>query len=290
MIILSIDVGIKNLAYCLFNIKNRKTYDILSWGVANIGNVNKEHYCCSTIKKGKKTNICNKKAKYEKDNKFYCKMHAKCSNFSIPTQDLSITKLNKIKNMKLQDLYKILCDYEIPHKKNVKKNVLIENIKKYVNENFLNYIENKKTNNSKINLVTIGINLKRELDSLFKDHDISLVLIENQIGPLANRMKSIQGMLTQYFIMNNVTNIEYISAMNKLKLFDIKKKLNYVERKKLGISVTLQLINKAQFNKELLNIFETSKKKDDLADSFLQCIWYLKNKNLVDIDISKLNI
>ena len=78
--------------------------------------------------------------------------------------------------------------------------------------------------------------------------------------------------------------------MNKLKLFDIKKKLNYVERKKLGISVTLQLINKAQFNKELLNIFETSKKKDDLADSFLQCIWYLKNKNLVDIDISKLNI
>ena len=78
------------------------------------------------------------------------------------------------------------------------------NLKKYVNENFYNYIEKKKPSNSPINLVTLGVNLKREFDVLFKNHDISNVLIENQIGPLANRMKSIQGMITQYFIMNNI--------------------------------------------------------------------------------------
>jgi hypothetical protein len=292
MKILSIDVGIKNLAYCLFDIKNNKTYDIISWGVTNIGNTNKEYKCCSIIKKQKKTtnNICNKKARYEKNNKYYCKTHAKCGVFSLPTQELSISKLNKIKKMKLQDLYKIMYDYEIPHVKNVKKIVLVDQIKKYVNENFYNYIEKKKPSNSPINLVTLGVNLKREFDVLFKNHDISNVLIENQIGPLANRMKSIQGMITQYFIMNNITNIEYISAMNKLKLFNIKNKLNYIERKKMGISLTLQILNKEQFNKESLNIFENSKKKDDLADSFLQCIWYLKSKNLINMDISKLNI
>ena len=90
-------------------------------------------------------------------------------------------------------------------------------------------------------------------------------------------------MITQYFIMNNITNIEYISAMNKLKLFNIKNKLNYIERKKMGISLTLQILNKENFNKESLNIFENSKKKDDLADSFLQCIWYLKNKNMINM-------
>ena len=46
------------------------------------------------------------------------------------------------------------------HIKKMLKNVLIEKIKKYVNENFLNYIENKNKQ-LKINLVTIGINLKR---------------------------------------------------------------------------------------------------------------------------------
>ena len=112
MKILSIDVGIKNLAYCLFDIKNNKQYNICLWGVANIGNNEIEHKCFSTIKKGKKiTNIiCNKKAKYEKNNKYYCKTHAKCSEFSLPTQELSISKLHKIKNKKLQDLYKLIND------------------------------------------------------------------------------------------------------------------------------------------------------------------------------------
>ena len=54
--------------------------------------------------------------------------------------------------------------------------------------------------------------------------------------------------------------------------------------------LAMEIINKEQFNKESLNIFENSKKKDDLADSFLQCIWYLKSKNLINMDISKLNI
>ena len=55
------------------------------------------------------------------------------------------------------------------------------------------------------------------------------VIIENQIGPLAIRMKTIQGMIVQYFIMSNlnVEHIEFISASNKLKDCDVKDKEKY---------------------------------------------------------------
>ena len=56
-------------------------------------------------------------------------------------------------------------------------------------------------------LVEIGWNMKKHLDKI-KDctmKNIKYVLIENQISPIANRMKTIQGMLAQYFIMRTDT-------------------------------------------------------------------------------------
>ena len=40
--------------------------------------------------------------------------------------------------------------------------------------------------------------------------------------PIANRMKTIQGMIAQYFIDKNVKLIKFISASNKLKNFKMK--------------------------------------------------------------------
>lgn len=59
---------------------------------------------------------------------------------------------------------------------------------------------------------------------------IDAILIENQIGNLAGRMNVLQGMISQYFIMRNITNIEFISATNKLKLF------KSIINKKTGLS------------------------------------------------------
>ena len=50
----------------------------------------------------------------------------------------------------------------------------------------------------------MGINLKK-MDELYKDDDIDTVIIENQISPIANRMKTLQGMIAQYFIMKEYT-------------------------------------------------------------------------------------
>ena len=108
-----------------------------------------------------------------------------------------------------------------------------------------------------------------------KKYKIDIVLIENQISPIANKMKTIQGMLAQYFIMNNVNIIDFVSSSNKLKDFT-EGKTTYNERKKLGIKIMKeQLLNKRI---DLRKIFDKHKKKDDLADSYLQGLWYINNK------------
>ena len=68
-------------------------------------------------------------------------------------------------------------------------------------------------NSKDVNLITIGRNLKKKFDSLLNGYNLDIVLIENQISPIANRMKTLQGMISQYFIMKDVKNIEfYISS------------------------------------------------------------------------------
>ena len=121
---------------------------------------------------------------------------------------------------------------------------------------------------------------------------IDMMIIENQISTIATRMKTLQGMITQYFIMKNVPQIEFISASCKLKLFtdsmlDVSKYVDattYGDRKKAGITICRALgemspppaspgaltpTNYATW----MPMFEKHKKKDDLADCFLQCLW-----------------
>ena len=52
----------------------------------------------------------------------------------------------------------------------------------------------------------------------------------------------------------------------------------YNERKKIGIDCTKDILIKNQLEKHF-NFFMNSSKKDDLADSFLQGLYYLINNN-----------
>ena len=82
-------------------------------------------------------------------------------------------------------------------------------------------------------------------------------------------------MIAQYFIMNGKTDIEFISSANKLKLFIGNKKTTYNERKKISIGVSNAIFNKNNIYSEWQNFMNSHKKKDDLADCFLQGIYYL---------------
>ena len=81
--------------------------------------------------------------------------------------------------------------------------------------------------------------------------------------------------------MKNITNIQFISASNKLKMFMGNKKTTYAERKKLSIEATKNILIDMQCDNnekdKIIDIFNKHKKKDDLADCFLQAIWYIEN-------------
>ena len=275
MKILSIDVGIKNLAFCLLsNDTSNNTFSIKKWNVVDLSTSEEiVKKCCVKEKKGP----CSKPAKYTKNGQCFCIKHAKKDKYVIPSGDLKPSYINK---QKLQKLIDIVSKYKIPsNSEKPKKSDLVSLITDFAKENC--YEELVKTSASDVDLITIGKNIKLKFDSLFlEETNIDYVIIENQISPIANRMKTIQGQIVQYFIMSgiNVANIEFISASNKLKEFETDDKTEYKDRKKLGIVKTQETLQHNENFSNMLDYFNTHKKKDDLADSFLQGLWFIKNR------------
>ncbi len=274
MKILSIDVGIKNLAFCLFDKSSTCDFNISKWDVINISD--DECFKCCFMDNNV---VCNKPAKFKKEQTYYCLKHSKKQSYKIPSSDHKPSFINK---QKISKLYEIADLYNIPYEQKIKKVDLVRLINEYISKIYFQPIESKKAN--EVDLFNIGINIKNKFNDIFKDEDkIDYVIIENQIGPLAIRMKTIQGMIVQYFVMSNlnVDNIEFISASNKLKDCDIKDKEKYSDRKKLGIAKCLGILSsELKFNKHI-DYFNGHKKKDDLSDAFLQGLWFIeKSKNM----------
>ncbi len=274
MKILSIDVGIKNLAFCLFDKSTTDNhFKITKWDVVNLSE--EECFKCGFVEKNTK---CNKPAKFTKEDKCYCLKHAKKQPYLIPTNEQKPSIIHKHKIAKLQD---IATHYGITYEPKIKKLDLINMINDHIYKTYFQQIDSKKA--SEVELFDIGLHLKNKFNNIFKDEEtIDYVIIENQIGPLAIRMKTIQGMIVQYFIMSHikVEHIEFISASNKLKDCDAKEKEKYSDRKKLGIAKCLGiLITDARFT-EYIDYFNGHKKKDDLSDSCLQGLWFINNKKL----------
>lgn len=342
--IISIDVGIKNLAYCILECNlEKKTYSIIHWGIINLCEndalcnqimANKNNNQKKTKEKKTKvisgknmqllTNIynnnennnennisckplnndtpeiivmptvyCNNKAKFYKDKDNFCIAHAKTSNYIIPSSNDKNTKISTIKKNKIDDLKKLIQKYNITLDNDITYNrdMLLDKVLTYMNPMILNKIENNNSAND-MDLVSMGISLRRELNKLMSVSNITDIIIENQISPIANRMKTLQGMIAQYFIMNDKKSIVFASSINKLKPFILPgKKTEYKDRKKMGVNITrgiLELnIDKHQPKddnlsfKTWLNIFTIHKKKDDLADSFLQGLWFIEKQYLI---------
>lgn len=254
MKLISIDVGIKNLSFCLFDENT-----ILKWDNIDLSSEKEAVFC----------GMCKKPAKYVKNNCYYCNIHANKQPFIKPPKQLLPKILKKTSLIELNNL----LDTYIPNcSKNYKKIEIITLLTEYVKDKCLEDIVSNDA--TKLSIVTIGRNITQKFDTIFKDHleTIELCIIENQIGPLAVKMKTIQGMISQYFIMrNHKINIEFINASNKLKDFVVEK-TDYKERKKLGIHFCLQNIDPCW-----KPFFSSHKKKDDLADCYLQGLWYIKN-------------
>lgn len=297
MKLLSIDVGIKNLAYCLFDFNPvTNMHEILLWDVINL---------CGEVPMCNITPICKKKAKFSilaNDAQYFCPTHAKKSGFIIPsTTNIS---LKKIKKMKLAELQQVVKDYTIPLDATTsKKDDILKTVTSFMTNKIFQSVT--ATSAGDLDLVKLGIAMQKAFDKELVNHleTITHIVIENQISPIANRMKTLQGMIAQYFIMHDIHNIRFVSAANKLKgggstassaspSPPIKNELvmtspkngceglaagpqGYAARKKEGIKITQGLLNEKYI--QWVPHFNQHKKKDDLADAFLQGIYVLNN-------------
>ena len=273
MKILSIDVGMKYLAYCLFNCGGDQNLCISSWGVLDL---------CGQVKvtcSGKLSNEkpCTKTGKLHKDGKYFCKIHAKRANYKIPTNNLTPKRLSR---QRVKGLKAICESMDITLPKKIRKADCLELIHKELSANYLEFVP--RIDSRSISIVEFGYRIKEKFDALLEDAVLDHVLIENQVGPLALRMKIIQGMITQHFIEKGCTSIHTISPANKLKgVLGANKKTTYAQRKKLGVSETRRLIAEKTSLNEWTEVFNAHKKRDDLADAFLQGIWFLRENVLV---------
>jgi hypothetical protein len=283
MKLLSIDIGIKNLAFIIIETNETNEtneandFKIIKWDVINLcsNNNNCVHH------------LCKNKSAFFKNSTYYCKIHAKKTAYSIP-----LCNIKTLHKLSLKKLIAVANEYKLVFDKSIKKPMLIVLLEAHLNSNCLEAVQSVSANT--INLVHIGINIKDRLNELFKDYNIltlDKIILENQISPIANRMKTIQGMIAQYFINSNNYNIYFISATNKLKSFLKDKsdsisstsdssanKITYAQRKKLSIFHTKEVLKKYNMNNEV-SFFSEHSKKDDLADCFLQAYYYINIKN-----------
>ena len=325
MRLISFDVGIKNLAYCVFasdSTSQPKTWSISEWNCTNL--IAKDlpetmtKTCCHSIKGKRKDDMphpCGKIAKWSTPNDnaiSYCELHSKThTEWIIPKKRHSSSHINKMKLAELESEYATICKNNRTDEKTqckMKKSELIEKINAYYE---LNCFKSTTANITRaktageVDLVTIGRAIKRQLDEDPSTAGITHVIIENQISTLASRMKTIQGMIAQYFIMRfgDSVHIEFVSSHNKLKGFAISqhhnnhpdatddKKRSYKANKSDGIAICREFINMNTEMNGWLTEFEKSKKRDDLADCFLQGIWYLKSNKIISYaDNLKINI
>lgn len=284
--IISFDIGIKNMAFCLFDVSGSQIF-IDKWQVLNLLKAEApKHTCtCSLQPKNKKSlaKICGKVAKWSKSENFYCEKHAKMqSEYTLPTKECYPAA---IKKMDAATLNSLCQKYHISPEKDTKK-AMIDGIITHYAKTCFELITMKKNSAGDADLITIGKNLKKLLDEIENLETVDIVLIENQISPIANRMKTIQGMLAQYFIMKNTdVRIEFLSSANKLKNFaplentlrNETEEKSYKMNKKNGVEYCSQIMNQNANFENWKHVLET-KKKDDLADAFLQGIWFIQNK------------
>ena len=242
--IISFAVGIKNLAYCVVSFNNPlDVYDhtIEDWGVIDImEKFLDEAVKCSVNKKGV---LCG------------------CPAVSTVTIDNKIIGFCNKKTCQgvAQSSYS---------KKQIKK-IKVVNTKSV----------------SQLDMTSEMINKLRLLPNLL---NTDIVVIENQPVLKNPTMKSIQMVLYSFFLINgytssesSISNIALFNAGRKLDIYngpeitDIPDASTYSGRKKLSIAYTRYFLKNKQ---EKLDFFNKHKKKDDLADSYLQCLTYYKKK------------
>jgi hypothetical protein len=286
-IVLSFDVGIIHLSYCLLHKKDNK-WDILEWN--NIDLSNRNNGICECGNKASYTNIVNDKINY------YCKIHARNVNI----EEIDFNNIFNIDNTQL-------CCYNVKDNKCNKKSKFCNNynfycnthakqLHKNINKN-LELKEIKIKNIKQLVFDDVKYDLIMELEKRPQLLKANYVVIENQPSFKNPRMKSIASTLYDYYLIrgifdknitkSNINSVKFMCPSNKLKLADDKDSKELVKLKNTNESKSYKLTKSLaiKYCSELIShledwklFFNSNKKKDDLADSFLQGVYFYSYK------------
>ena len=306
--ILSFDVGIIHLAYCFFTKKEYKEkdlsgneksvykWDIIDWSLIDL-----------TDRDELKCLVCNKIATLQQTNdsilKYYCKVHAKQVNSKpLPYEEI----YDKLEKKKIGGCCFILgasncCDKNCTIK-DKNNNTFCGAHAKKMYQTLTNDIKMKplkKTNVSSMDFDDTRLKLINILENKKHLLNADVVVIENQPSFKNPRMKSISALLYDYYIIrgvidkertnSNIKRVKFMSPSNKIKLASdgetqqiVKLKSSekasdeskaYKLTKSLAVKYTQDLLKHLP---EWLKHFNSYKKKDDLADAFLQGAYYFE--------------
>lgn len=250
MKLVSFDVGLRNLAFCVLEGSSRSDIKITGWDLidvmAEMGGLDKP--LCHK---------CKKPACWVQDSLYACTRHKGKSVFS--------TKSGLQKNTKEQ-LLEIAKNMSLPL--STTKKDLVETIYSASSKMSWKRCVKSAKQGSVVDLAPAIAFSLRERESIWKNAD--LIVFEQQPD---KRMLCVQGMLHMWFVTQGF-KCKGVSAIHKLSnmitLEDSTK--TYKGRKKTGIVHATQLVpseNKAFMLKH--------PKKDDLADCFLQGLWVLEH-------------
>jgi hypothetical protein len=281
-IVLSFDVGIVNLAYCLFT-KENNNWKILDWDIIDISE--RDVIKCQ----------CGAKPSFIHLDQYYCKTHCKKLEPNKKFEELYIELPEKSKctfehngeicgrKSTYTDLKEMYC---VTHAKQC--------YKKYESQNKLT--EYKQKSVKKLDFDDVRLKLIQKLDDKKILLSANVVVIENQPSMKNPVMKSISNTIYTYFLIRGIIDKKHDSAINVVKFMSPSNKLKIVTdgeskqlvalkgtdeskayklTKALGVKYTRELLAHLP---DWINKFNTFKKKDDLADAFLQgAYYYTKN-------------
>lgn len=212
-------------------------------------------------------------------------------SFDVGIKNLAYCCLNENKHIKQWGIINMntdpICDVKLKKKcdKQATYEIKDEGDVKYCCTAHSKRFKKKKklnTNHDILKLSQTCISKLKELDI----SNVKYVLIENQPALKNPIMKSVQMVIYTYFVMEGVMNdkscienIHMVNARNKLKVYkgpkvECNKKGKYAQNKYLSVVYTRNMIE--HDDDCFKDLFKTSKKKDDLADAYLQGIYWIE--------------
>ena len=301
-IILSFDVGIIHLSYCLLTKKEFTKPDgskYLDWFIIDWNNIDltkRDNEKCECGLKASLTQVIDNKPQY------YCKVHARKINTEVKPFETIFCECEKKNDNKC--CYTIntkseskVCSKKAGYSKSNNFYCGTHAKQMFKTENKLQELKSFKTKSSKtLCFDDVKYDLIMELENHVNLLSANYVVIENQPSFKNPRMKSIATTIYDYYLIrgiidkdrtkSSITQVKFMSPSNKLKIANegdtkelVKAKkttetAGYKMTKSLGLKYCLELI---QHLPESVAHFKSHKKKDDLADSFLQGAYFYTN-------------